>query len=174
MKTIDGDQANPGDTRAVLADSDSEVAKFKTICSGYTERGFVVNDTELAGNVLLLPRSSLLWKPTSFDEVFTTMHSLQLCISGKPHCPNLQLVCSAAQVTPESLALIGIMDPPVEMLLIGTGDKARRPSAALSAHFQAKGIVVEQTTTANAIATFNILNAEDRLVAAALLLPEAA
>jgi len=135
----------------------------------------------------------------------------------------------------ESLAIIGLLDPPVELLLLGSGDRARRPCEKLAAHFRAMGIVVEQTNTVvflcvlyrpqtlfyskhiaqtalslptppspshsalshapsphvplyisrlsslnrprgitaqlSAIGTFNILNGEDRLVAAALVHP---
>jgi len=54
---------------------------------------------------------------------------------------------NAQDVTVESLAIIGLLDPPVELLLLGSGDRARRPCEKLAAHFRAMGIVVEQTNT---------------------------
>jgi NADH dehydrogenase [ubiquinone] 1 alpha subcomplex assembly factor 3 len=39
-------------------------------------------------------------------------------------------------------------------------------------YFRSRGIVIEATSTANAASTFNILNAEGRNVAAALLTAE--
>ena len=58
------------------------------------------------------------------------------------------------------------------MLVIGAGERIEQPlDPALCAHFRQQGIVVELMNTVNACATFNILNAEDRHVAAALLCP---
>lgn len=89
------------------------VYRYKTVAGGFTQRGFIVNEAELEGSVLLLPRSAFLWKPKTFEEV-----------------------------TPESLSLVPLLDPSIEILLIGSGDHQRRPSEALAAHFRNLGIVV--------------------------------
>ena len=90
----------------------------RTMAGGFSARGFTVNDVDLEGSVLLLPRSSYLWTPKNFDEV-----------------------------TPESLALFGLLEPKLEILLLGTGEHTRRPNASLAKHFKEMGIVVEQMTS---------------------------
>ena len=142
------------------------------MAGGFTHRGFIVNEAELEGSVVLLPRSAFLWKPKTIEEV-----------------------------TVESLSLVSLLEPGIEILLIGCGDRQRRPSDALASYFRDLGVVVcfirgscavycaatrpktywlrtnmlelqvEQSSTSSAIGTFNILNTEDRLVAAALLHP---
>jgi uncharacterized protein len=57
-----------------------------------------------------------------------------------------------------------------EILLLGTGMRLDFPPAALTAHLLQSGIGVEVMDTAAACRTFNILLAEQRRVAAALLL----
>ena len=63
--------------------------------------------------------------------------------------------------------------PLTEILLIGTGEVSRPPRPELVAYFRQHGIVVEQMNTTSSLSTFNILNEEDRRVAAALLHPSA-
>lgn len=138
-----GKQASPNP--AQLADiSASDAAHNKSIIAGYTEKGFLVNNVEMEGSCLVLPRSSFLWAPRTFEEI-----------------------------TPESLRLIPLIFPSLEILLLGSGDRTRRPDPELAAAFRNKGIVVEQMTTVSAIGTFNILNTEDRRIGAALLHPSA-
>lgn len=58
----------------------------------------------------------------------------------------------------------------VEILVLGCGAKIRHDLAPeLKEFLKVNGIVVEYVDTVNACATFNILNAEDRKVAAAIL-----
>ena len=83
------------------------------MAGGFTRRGFIVNESELEGSVLLLPRSAFLWKPKTIEGV-----------------------------TVESLSLIPLIDPGIEILLIGSGDRQRRPSDELAAHFRKLGVVV--------------------------------
>jgi uncharacterized protein len=61
-----------------------------------------------------------------------------------------------------------------EVVLLGTGDKHRFIHPRLTATLTARGIPVECMTTAAACRTYNILMAEDRHVAAALLVSLAA
>jgi uncharacterized protein len=56
-----------------------------------------------------------------------------------------------------------------EMVLLGTGDRQRFPHPRLYAALTAAGIGVEVMDTAAACRTFNILIAEERRVAAALV-----
>lgn len=58
-----------------------------------------------------------------------------------------------------------------EIVLLGTGARQRFPKPALYAALIRAGIGVEVMTTAAACRTYNILAAEGRRVAAALILP---
>jgi uncharacterized protein len=60
-------------------------------------------------------------------------------------------------------------DPRVELLLIGTGAAMRRPPAALMNALAAQGLAVEFMDSRAAARTYNVLVAEGRRVAAALL-----
>jgi uncharacterized protein len=57
-----------------------------------------------------------------------------------------------------------------DILLLGTGDRLRFPSPALTADLLRSGIGVEVMDTAAACRTFNVLLSEQRRVVAALLL----
>ncbi|HWK15384.1 MAG TPA: Mth938-like domain-containing protein [Rhizobiaceae bacterium] len=57
----------------------------------------------------------------------------------------------------------------IDVLLIGTGKDIRPLPAGLRAAFKEAGIVSDPMSTGAAVRTFNVLLAEDRLVAAALL-----
>jgi uncharacterized protein len=59
---------------------------------------------------------------------------------------------------------------PIEILLLGTGDRLRFPHPSLTAPLRAAGIGVEVMDTGAACRTYNILLAEDRRVGAALML----
>jgi uncharacterized protein len=59
---------------------------------------------------------------------------------------------------------------PIEILLLGTGDRLRFPHPSLTAPLRTAGIGVEVMDTGAACRTYNILLAEDRRVGAALML----
>jgi uncharacterized protein len=72
-------------------------------------------------------------------------------------------------VTLESLAPVQLHRPKVEYLFIGCNEPIdRREIARIQAAMP--GLVVETMMISNAMGTFNILNAEDRQVCAALVL----
>ncbi|TMW56812.1 hypothetical protein Poli38472_006822 [Pythium oligandrum] len=111
----------------------------------YDDGGFVVNDVNLRGGVVLFPEIAMLWKPKRFEEI-----------------------------TKESLELFTFANPPVEILVLGCGARlSRQLDPELAEFLKVNGIVVEYSDSANACSTFNILNAEDRKVAAAILPCEA-
>ena len=76
----------------------------------------------------------------------------------------------SAAMTEEGLAAVGEHGG-VELLLLGLGRRMAPVAAALRAALKAKGIAVEAMDTGAACRTFNLLLAEDRRVAAALLPP---
>ena len=57
----------------------------------------------------------------------------------------------------------------IEILLVGTGHDLRRLSPGLRQAFRDAGIAAEPMSTGAAVRTYNVLLAEDRAVAAALL-----
>jgi len=55
------------------------------------------------------------------------------------------------------------------LLIIGTGEKIEYFDQEFISHFKKLNIAIETLDSRNAISTFNILNMEDRRVAAAIL-----
>lgn len=76
---------------------------------------------------------------------------------------------TAAALSMESLAPFTAADAGVEILLIGMGADAVPLDPGLRSDLRAAGIVADAMTTGAACRTFNVLLAEDRRVAAALI-----
>ncbi|MBP5856051.1 Mth938-like domain-containing protein [Marivibrio halodurans] len=72
-------------------------------------------------------------------------------------------------LTLESLAPVLSAEEPVELLLIGTGPSMRLVSSDLRAALKDRGVAVDFMATGAACRTFNVLLAEARPVAAALI-----
>lgn len=80
-------------------------------------------------------------------------------------------VTGPKDVTLESLSLILLREPSVEFLFIGCNHPLPpRELNKIRRELKESGVVVEQLDLTNAMGTFNILNGEDRRVAAALVL----
>ncbi|SRR5579885_3122919 len=75
-------------------------------------------------------------------------------------------VPSAAELSLEHLAPIFELNP--EVVLLGTGDAQRFPSAAVRAAFASRGIGLETMDLGAACRTYNILAQEERRVVALL------
>merc|ERR1719215_578089 len=113
----------------------------KVSISEFDDNGFVINDVYLKGSVLVFPHTALMWKPSQFEDV-----------------------------TEDSLALVGLTNPETEILLVGCGERIKHNiDQSIREYYMKRGIVIELMDSANACATFNILNAEGRQVAAAML-----
>jgi uncharacterized protein len=78
----------------------------------------------------------------------------------------------SAEPSLESLAAITTPGAEITLLLLGLGAQGGLASAALRAGLKQSGISVEAMSTAAACRTFNVLLAEERRVAAALLAVE--
>jgi len=78
-------------------------------------------------------------------------------------------VQAADQVTFESLAPIVAAAPAVELLILGLGPRFLPVPAALRRALKDQGIALEAMDTGAACRTYNLLLAEDRRVAAALI-----
>ncbi|XP_008103649.1 NADH dehydrogenase [ubiquinone] 1 alpha subcomplex assembly factor 3 [Anolis carolinensis] len=111
----------------------------------YTRRGFTISGNKIVGPCAILPRAILQWN-----------------------------VGTHTDITAESLTLFRLLEPRIEILVLGTGDKVQRLDPAVLKLMRQCGIAVEIQDTPNACATFNFLTSERRLTAAGLIPPPAA
>ncbi len=112
----------------------------RRLIQGYGGGGFRISGLDLAGSVLVFPDRTLPWPVTTADEIRL-----------------------------ESFAEILSADPAVEILLIGCGPQASMLAANIRHALSDKGVSAETMDTGAACRTFNVLMAEDRAVAAALI-----
>jgi uncharacterized protein len=121
--------------------------------------------------------------PTGFDvmNLVKKMDPSEQALSGATHMNGSILafpfgcflwnVQTAKQVTLESLAPVLLYRPAMEYLFLGCNQSIdRKELDRITMEFRKLNIVVEQLDLASAVGTFNILNAEDRQVTAALVL----
>ncbi|XP_054881821.1 NADH dehydrogenase [ubiquinone] 1 alpha subcomplex assembly factor 3 [Poeciliopsis prolifica] len=80
-------------------------------------------------------------------------------------------VGSSEDITEESISLFHMLEPPIEILVLGTGRRVERVNPSVLALLKKKRIALEVQDTPNACATFNFLTSERRLVAAGLIPP---
>eukprot|EP00092_Neocalanus_flemingeri_P097073 GFUD01123659.1.p1 GENE.GFUD01123659.1~~GFUD01123659.1.p1 ORF type:complete len:226 (-),score=62.48 GFUD01123659.1:43-720(-) len=140
-----GSYEGPGKTTVAILNEDS--AGLVNMVDSYAVDGFRLNDnTKILGPCIVFPTHILGW-----------------------------MVEGAHDITEESLALFTILDPKLDVLIIGHGmTKVSRnpvdPRTILK--MKQKGVNVEVLTTENAISTYNFLVEEGRVVAAALIPPD--
>ena len=106
----------------------------------YGDGGFRIADRRIDGAMLVLPASAVAWPVTS-----------------------------VASITLESLAPLQGQAGEVDLLLLGCGPQIARLAPAVREGVRAWGISVEPMDTGAACRTYNVLLAEARRVAAALL-----
>jgi uncharacterized protein len=111
----------------------------RQIIERYAASGFRISGVVHHGPVLVFPDRTLAWAVTD-----------------------------AAALSAESLSPVAAYGG-VQILLLGLGQGGGAVPAALRAALRAAGIVVEAMSTGAACRTYNVLVAEDRRVAAALL-----
>ena len=112
----------------------------RQILQGYGDGGFRLNGVRHEGSVLVFPAQTIAWLPVTVEAI-----------------------------TAESLVAVATADPRVEILLIGTGGRMQLIPNAVRQHFRSLGIAVDAMDTGAACRTYNVLLAEDRRVAAALI-----
>lgn len=78
-------------------------------------------------------------------------------------------VATIADLTADSLAAVAAVRPPIEILIIGCGLRSAFVRPELRQALRAAGLVVDAMDTGAACRTYNVLLAEDRRVAAALV-----
>ncbi|POM70896.1 Hypothetical protein PHPALM_12608 [Phytophthora palmivora] len=135
----------------------------KVSVTEYDEGGFVINDVNMRGGVVLFSEIAMLWKPRRIEEI-TREHLTVFTVSNPPIGRFKTLLNGRRRERSKVYTVIA------EILVLGCGERINHGLAPeLKEMLKVNGIVVEYLDTVNACATFNILNAEDRRVAAALL-----
>ncbi|HEY0836411.1 MAG TPA: Mth938-like domain-containing protein [Azospirillum sp.] len=112
----------------------------RQVIDGYGNGQFCIRSEWRPGPVIVFPDQTVTWDVTDF-----------------------------AGLSVESFAAVTAAEPRVEILLLGTGPKMRLLPGALRRDLRAAGIVVDVMDTGAACRTYNVLLAEARRVAAALL-----
>jgi uncharacterized protein len=112
----------------------------RQLIQAYREGGFTVAGTRYEGSVLVMPEQTLAWP-----------------------------VDALAAITVESVAPVIRTDPAIELLIVGCGPSFALVPVALRDALRGHGVVVEAMATPAACRTYNVLLAEDRRVAAALI-----
>jgi uncharacterized protein len=113
----------------------------RQVIDSYGARGFHVSGAGYEGAILVFPDATIPWP-----------------VSG------------LAEVTPESLRPV-IEHGGIELLLLGCGRRMQPVPPGLRQALRQSGIVLEVMDTGAACRTYNVLLAEERRVAAALLPP---
>jgi uncharacterized protein len=117
------------------------ISERRQLIRSYGGGKFVINDIPFETSLILFPEKVVEWP-----------------------------VKTMAELTEQSLVSIADAADEVEILLIGTGHAQQFVSPALRRAFKEKhGIVIDAMDTGAACRTFNVLMAEDRRVAAALM-----
>lgn len=116
------------------------VPEGRQVIESYGDEGFKISGERYPGPVIVWPEGVVPW-----------------AVSG----------IGAAAV--ETLDAVFSAEPPIEILLIGSGAAFEMAPAALCSALGARGLSTESMDTGAACRTYNVLMAEDRRVAAALL-----
>lgn len=126
-----------------MADITPPVPQGRQLIQGYGGGGFRIAGVAHTSSVIVFPDQTLPWQTTSFDDL------------------------SVAALAPVMVENTG-----VEVLLIGCGARMGMPRADIRDALKQFSIVPEWMDTGAACRTFNVLLAEDRAVAAALIAVE--
>jgi uncharacterized protein len=118
------------------------IPKGKQVIDAYGDGGFRVSGTRVEGSVIVYPDRLSPWPPVALAEV-TASALEEILAAGR-----------AGQV---------------ELLLLGTGARMAQVDRSLRQELRAAGVVVEVMDTGAACRTYNVLLAEGRKVAAALI-----
>ncbi|HVM79582.1 MAG TPA: Mth938-like domain-containing protein [Stellaceae bacterium] len=111
----------------------------RQVIESYGAGGFRVTGVLHRGSILVFPDATLTWAARDL-----------------------------AEVTMETLGPVAARGG-IEILLLGCGERMRPVAPELRRELRAAGIVVDAMDTGAACRTYNVLMAEDRRVAAALL-----
>jgi uncharacterized protein len=120
----------------------SEIPAGRQVIQSYGESGFRISGVVIRGSVIVLPQRSLAWQ-----------------------------VARPEDVTIETLSPVIDAEPKVELLLLGCGRRQIMLAGGLLEALKRVRLIVEPMDTGAACRTYNVLLAEDRRVAAALIAP---
>ena len=115
------------------------------IIEGYGDGGFRISGHRVEGSVIVFPDKVVAWSTSTIRDMSVG---------------NLEPVSAAGRLGA------------VELLLIGTGTRMTQIDRTLRAALRADGVVIEVMDTGAACRTYNVLMAEGRRVAAALIAVE--
>jgi len=142
---VDRQGAYEGAGKTTISILNQEIIGMNLVDS-YSSNGFrLTDDTFVFGPAIILPTAVLRWN-----------------------------IMSAAEITMESLSLFTILEPKLDVIVIGHGcDPSVRDPVDIKTilGLKKKGIAIECIPTEKAIATYNYLLEEGRVVAAALIPP---
>lgn len=118
------------------------IPQGRQIIDGYGEGGFRISGQRIEGSIIVFPDKVVAWP---------------IAAVGEMNAGNLEAVSAAGHAGR------------VDLLLIGTGQRMTQIDKALRQALRAAGVVVEAMDTGAACRTYNVLMAEGRRVAAALI-----
>ncbi|KAK8719456.1 hypothetical protein OTU49_014024 [Cherax quadricarinatus] len=109
----------------------------------YSQVGFSLNNgMSLIGPIAIFPKTVLSW-----------------CVTN------------SHDINEDSLSLFYLLEPKIDILVIGIGDKGSHVDTRIIRFMRNKGINIELLPTESACTTFNFLNQEGRYVAGAFIPP---
>lgn len=117
-----------------------EIPEGRQIIQSYGGGGFRIADAAYSGSVLVFPERTVGWGVADF-----------------------------AELTAESLEPVTRAAAELDLLLIGCGPRMQLLSKALHTDIRGTGLGIDTMDTGAACRTFNVLLAEERRVAAALI-----
>lgn len=123
-----------------MVDITPAVPVGRQLINGYGDGGFRISGVRYEGSVLVFSESTIAWAVDPTTEL--TVRSFD--------------------------PLFAAGDPP-KVLLVGTGVEMRLLDPSVRAHLRDRGVVADVMGTGAACRTFNVLQSEERDVAAALI-----
>ena len=112
----------------------------RQLIKSYGDGGFTISDQSYYHPIIIFPERTIVWKP------------------GDLTAPTLEAFSSVFDA-----------DPPVDILLVGCGPRTLFMPLIFREMIKEKGVVLEPMDTGSACRTYNVLLAEERRVAAALV-----
>ncbi len=112
----------------------------RAVIDAYGNGGFSFADMSHRGSLLILPTGIYGWKIEAFSEL-----------------------------TAASFEAVFAESEDIEFVILGTGEQQHWPASSIRQAFAAQGLGLEVMDTGAAVRTFNVLLAENRRVAAALI-----
>lgn len=109
------------------------------VIDGFSGHGFRIGESRFDNGLLIWPEGAAAWAPPAFDAL-----------------------------AEGDLAALDAADPPLDLLLVGTGAMLRRVPAMLTSTLEGRGLGVEAMDSRAAARTYNLLAGEGRRVGAAL------